>query len=199
MLECNTSEFLLSVHSISQLPSPLYPECAFAGRSNVGKSSLMNRLLGRKGFVKVSGKPGKTQGLNFFLVDESYYLVDLPGYGYAKVSKSMQEKWQKLITAYLEERAPLQCVVIILDIRHPPKQQDGQLIHWLKQKNIPCLPVYTKADKLSGNQRQKNAGILDAGHAIGKSERVIFSAKTGLGLEELKSKISFHLSVVKNS
>lgn len=189
MLLCQNSEFLLSVHSLSQLPELHYPEIAFAGRSNVGKSSLLNKLLGRKGFVKVSGKPGKTQGLNFFQIDDRVYLVDLPGYGYAKVSKNMQENWQKLITAYLEKRQTLCCVVVIMDIRHPPKQHDAQLIGWLRQNKIPCLPVYTKADKLSGNEREKNAKLLDAGHTVAKNDRIIFSAKTGMGVDALKKRL----------
>ncbi|WP_163339223.1 ribosome biogenesis GTP-binding protein YihA/YsxC [Desulfopila sp. IMCC35008] len=178
-------KFLLSVHSLKQLPDEDLPEIAFAGRSNVGKSSLMNKLIGRKGMVKVSGRPGKTQGLNYFLVDDKVHLVDLPGYGFAKVSKGMQDSWQGLITAYLENRTTLKCVVVILDIRHGPKNQDTQLLTWLRQQGIPYLPVYTKVDKLSGNERAKNARLLDAGHTISKEQRILFSAKSGLGRDEL--------------
>ncbi len=190
MLQCQDAHFLLSVHSLAQLPEPDYPEFAFAGRSNVGKSSLLNKLLGRKGLVKVSGRPGKTQGLNYFIVDDCSYFVDLPGYGYAKVSKTMQASWLKLITNYLEKRTSLNCVVVIIDIRHPPKNHDAQLLGWLKQNGIAFLPVYTKADKLSGNQRNKNAAMLDAGHNISKTDRVIFSAKTGMGVEDLKTALA---------
>ena len=179
-------KFILSVHSLKQLPPPTVPEIAFAGRSNVGKSSLINKLVGRKGMVKVSGRPGKTQGLNFFDLAGSAYLVDLPGYGFAKVSKGMQHGWQSLITRYLETRETLCCVVVIMDLRHEAKAQDSQLLSWLKQKNIPYLPVYTKADKLSGNAREKHAATLDAGHNIDKSERILFSAKSGLGKEALE-------------
>lgn len=193
MLHYKNIEFLLSVHALAQLPAPELPEFAFAGRSNVGKSSLLNRLFNRKGFVKVSGKPGKTQGLNYFQVDGEAYMVDLPGYGYAKVAKNIQLGWQKLITSYLEKRENLCCVVVIFDIRHPPKPHDRQLLNWLRANSIHYLPVYTKADKLSGNQRQKNAAILDAGHTIRPNERVIFSAHSGMGLDELKSALTLFM------
>lgn len=184
-MQFNTINFVLSVHSLKQLPPEGLPEIAFAGRSNVGKSSLMNTLMGRKSLVKVSGRPGKTQGLNYFLVDEAVHLVDLPGYGFARVSKDMQDSWQGLITSYLETRQSLRCVVVILDIRHAPKNQDTQLLTWLSEKNIAFLPVYTKIDKLSGNERSKNARLLDAGHTIDARSRILFSSKTGQGREEL--------------
>lgn len=183
-------KFLLSVHSLKQLPEPGVPEIAFAGRSNVGKSSLINTLVGRKGMVKVSGRPGKTQGLNFFDIAGTVYFVDLPGYGYAKVAKGMQEGWQKLITSYLETRSTLKCVVVIMDIRHGAKVQDEQLIAWLKQNDIPFLPVYTKADKLSGNARNKNAAALDAGHNIRASQRIMFSSKNGMGKDDLETALA---------
>lgn len=178
-------EFLLSVHRLNQLPVPELPEIAFAGRSNVGKSSLINKLVGRKSLVKVSGRPGKTQGLNYFQVGDQFFLVDLPGYGFAKVPKVMQNAWQSLISSYLEKRETLRCVVVIIDIRHEPKKQDSQLIQWLKQNSIPCLPVYTKIDKVSGSLREKNAKILDAGHGFSVNDRILFSAKTGQGRDKL--------------
>jgi GTP-binding protein len=149
----------------------------------------MNRLLGRKNFVKVSGKPGKTQALNFFEVDNLVYLVDLPGYGYAQVPKTMQAGWQRLISMYLEGRSTLRCVVVIIDIRHSPKKQDFQLLQWLRSKNITFLPVYTKADKLSANERSKNGALLDAGLSISSGQRILFSAKSGLGLDQLQESL----------
>ena len=187
-------EFLLSVHSLKQLPPATLPEVAFAGRSNVGKSSLINRMIGRKKMVKVSGRPGKTQGLNYFQVGDDFFLVDLPGYGFAKVSRSMQDSWQALISTYLETRETLKCVVVIMDIRHEPKAMDTQLIQWLREQSIGVLPVYTKIDKLSGSKRQKNARLLDAGHTINAAERVLFSAKTGQGKDELVSLLARFLS-----
>ena len=190
MMDFHKVEFVLSVHSSQQLPESDLPEIAFAGRSNVGKSSLMNTLLGRRAMVKVSSRPGKTQGLNFFLVNDSLHLVDLPGYGFARVSKEMQNSWQGLITSYLETRAQLKCVVVILDIRHEPKPADTQLLSWLSQNGIPFLPVYTKLDKISGNERGRNVRALDAGHGIKPEERILFSAKTGQGRDELIGALS---------
>lgn len=187
-------EFLLSVHSLKQLPPLELPEIAFAGRSNVGKSSLINKLTGRKSLVKVSARPGKTQGLNYFRVGDHFFLVDLPGYGFAKVPKVMQNSWQALISTYLEKRETLRCVVVIMDIRHEPKAQDTQLIQWLKQNSIPCLPVYTKIDKVSGSIREKNARLLDAGHTFTAEERVLFSAKTGQGREQLVAALTRFLA-----
>lgn len=192
-MELTHPEFIVSAHSLRQLPDSTLPEIAFAGRSNVGKSSLLNALLGRKKLVKVSGRPGKTQGLNFFLISNAFYFVDLPGYGFARVSKSMQAAWGALISSYLETRSQLCCVVVIIDLRHEAKPHDNDLIMWLRRNNIPVIPVYTKADKLSGNKKNKFAKTLDAGHGINKGDRVIFSAKTGEGRENLVDKISRYL------
>lgn len=179
--------FLTSVFDLKQLPPQGIQEIAFVGRSNVGKSSLLNCLVKRRNLVKTSAKPGKTQSLNFFLLDNSIYLVDLPGYGYARVSKKMQASWQNLITAYLKTRENLKCVVVIVDLRHEVKIVDLQLVDWLRNCNKPYLLIYTKADKLSANQRSKNAAILDAGFGVSKSDRVLFSAKTGMGRDNLIS------------
>lgn len=184
--------FLLSAHSHKQLPEPIYPDIAFAGRSNVGKSSLINKLVGRKNLVKTSAKPGKTQSLNYFLIDDCLYLVDLPGYGFARVSKQMRSSWQRLITEYLEQRSNLVCVVVIIDLRHSLKAMDLELVNWLRHCNLQFLPVYTKADKLSKNQQVKNAMRLDAGLVINADERIIFSAKTGLGCERLQTRLALY-------
>ncbi len=189
VLTFNKVEFVISVHSLLQLPEPVYPEVAFAGRSNVGKSSLLNSLLKRHGMVKTSSKPGKTQGLNYFNIDGKAYMVDLPGYGFARVSRKMQKGWQDLITGYLLERESLQLVVVVIDLRHELKKMDRDLIDWLIDNDISCLPVYTKADKLSKSNQGKNAASLDAALGIRASDRVIFSAKSGQGRDALLAKI----------
>lgn len=183
-------QFLLSAYAIRQLPPPVCADIAFAGRSNVGKSSLINRLVGRTNLVKTSSKPGKTQSLNYFSVDEALYLVDLPGYGFARVSQQTRQSWQGLITDYVETRETLACVVVIMDLRHELKTLDRELIDWLRYLKKPYLPVYTKADKLSRNQQQKNAAILDAGLTLTADERIVFSAQTGQGLETLRQRLA---------
>jgi GTP-binding protein len=177
--------FLASVFDLKQLPPPDLPEIAFAGRSNVGKSSLLNTLIKRKNLVKTSAKPGKTQSLNFFRCGDCLYLVDLPGYGFARVSKKMQAAWQSLIASYFDSRKNLKCVVVIVDLRHELKILDLQLVEWLRSRELPFLLVYTKADKLSANEREKNSVILDAGLGVTRSNRVLFSAKTGMGRDSL--------------
>ena len=181
--------FVTSVFSDHQFPEEEFPEVAFAGRSNVGKSSLINRLVNRRNLVKVSARPGKTQALNYFLVNDNLYFVDLPGYGYAKVPKKMQQEWQGLIGGYLGNRQTLRCVVVIVDIRHAMKVQDLELLDWLRSKNIPQLVVYTKTDKLSRNECMRQAALLDASLQIKKDERVLFSSVKGEGKENLLARL----------
>ncbi|WP_446010344.1 ribosome biogenesis GTP-binding protein YihA/YsxC [Candidatus Electrothrix sp.] len=182
--------FIDSVFSLQRLPEPLYPEIAFAGRSNVGKSSLINRLVNRKNLVKTSSKPGKTRSLNFFEVKEQLYLVDLPGYGFAQVNKQMRSEWEVLISGYLLERETLACVVVIIDLRHALKNTDREMIDWLQHHNIPSLPIYTKADKLSKNKQGKQAAALDAALNIAPADRILFSAQSGQGCRELQDRLA---------
>lgn len=183
------TSFLLSVFSLKQLPEDNLPEIAFAGRSNVGKSSLINRLIGRANYVKTSSKPGKTQSLNFFTVDQRLYLVDLPGYGFAKVSQKVRNKWLALINSYLESREQLAVVVVIIDLRHELKSLDRNLVDWLKFYDIPYQLVYTKADKLGKNKQLQHAAALDAGLSITPDQRILFSAKSGQGVQELQARL----------
>ena len=188
-------EFITSVFKNSQLPSPDYPEIAFAGRSNVGKSSLINKLVNRRGLVKVSARPGKTQSLNYFLVENDLYLVDLPGYGFAKVPKKIKNDWQGMISSYLEKRESLRCVVVIIDIRHGVKEQDLELVTWLQMMERPLLLVYTKADKLTRNKQFQQAATLDAGFGVAREKRVVFSSKTGEGMVDLLSALDRYLKI----
>ncbi len=188
-MDFNKVHFLLSAHALKQLPPPVYPDVAFAGRSNVGKSSLINKLVGRTNLVKTSAKPGKTQSLNYFELDQHLYLVDLPGYGFARVSQETRQSWQGLITSYVEGRETLRCVVVIIDLRHELKPLDRDLIDWLRFLHKPFLPVYTKADKMGRGEQQKHAAILDAGLTLTPHDRIIFSSRTGQGLDELRGRI----------
>ena len=155
-MKIHSAEFLLSASTIRQFPAATLPEIAFAGRSNVGKSTLINSLLSRKKLVKTSGTPGKTQLINFFKVNDQFYFVDLPGYGYAKVPESVRRKWQTLVEAYLSERETLRNVVLIIDCRHNPTVQDRQLLEWLGYYQRPSLIVASKIDKLKRGQIQKH-------------------------------------------
>lgn len=192
-LNLNKVNFLKSVYNLSDLPEEDYPEIAFAGRSNVGKSSLINKMVGSKKLVKTSSQPGKTRSLNFFEAGE-VYLVDLPGYGYARVSKKMQEEWQRVITSYLAGRQVLRMLVVIVDIRHEAKALDADLLDWLTEKGIPFVVVYTKSDKLSANKKNQQAAALDKGLGIASENRVIFSAVTGEGREKLISYLDLAVS-----
>ena len=151
-MKIHSAEFLLSASTKRQFPAETLPEIAFAGRSNVGKSTLINSLLNRKKLVKTSATPGKTQLINFFKVNDKFYFVDLPGYGYAKVPENVRRKWQTLVEDYLSERKTLRNVVLIIDSRHNPTIQDRQLLEWLKYFQRPSLIVASKIDKLKRGQ-----------------------------------------------
>lgn len=151
-----SAEFTVSNTKISKLPSPILPEYAFIGRSNVGKSSLINMLLNVKGLAKTSQKPGKTQLINHFLVNKNWYVVDLPGYGYAKSSKSNRKEWAKFIRNYLEKRESLQCVFVLIDSRLEPQKIDIEFCCWLGERSIPFILLFTKADKQSNVKSQQN-------------------------------------------
>ena len=152
------ARFLISNTDVKKCPAPDRPEYAFIGRSNVGKSSLINMLVGQNSLAKVSVKPGKTQLINHFVIDESWYLVDLPGYGYAKISISVKEKFQKLISNYILNRENLYCLFVLIDVRHAPQQIDVEFITWLGENHIPFAIIFTKADKLGKVSLAKNVG-----------------------------------------
>lgn len=190
MIEFSKVAFVDSVYDLRRLPGQLVPEIAFAGRSNVGKSSLINTLVNRKNLVKTSSKPGKTESLNFFKVEDGLHLVDLPGYGFARKDQKTREAWQALISGYILSRTALVCVVVIIDIRHELKQLDREMVDWLASNGKPFLIVYTKADKLSNNEQAKQAAALDAALNIRPAERLLFSSQTGQGREELRKRLA---------
>lgn len=190
MIDFTQVAFVDSVYDLRKLPEQLIPEIAFAGRSNVGKSSLINKLVSRKNLVKTSSKPGKTESLNFFKVEGGLYLVDLPGYGFAKKDQKTRDAWQDLISGYILSRTALVCVVVIIDLRHELKQLDREMIDWLADNGKPYLLVYTKADKLSNNEQAKQAAALDAALNIRPAERLLFSSQTGQGCEELRKRLA---------
>lgn len=146
------AEFYTTVKSADKILKPVYPEVAFLGRSNVGKSSLINALLGKKNLALTSSSPGKTRGINYFLVDQKYFFVDLPGYGFAKIPKSERLKWQKLIETYLLESKLLKLLCVLIDSRRELMESDAQMIDWLQYHEKPFIIVLTKTDKLSKNQ-----------------------------------------------
>ncbi|MBM4315305.1 MAG: YihA family ribosome biogenesis GTP-binding protein [Deltaproteobacteria bacterium] len=181
-----SAEFVLSAKEPSHYPPATSPEIAFAGRSNVGKSSLINTLLNRKGLARTSNTPGRTQEINFFSVNDSLYFIDLPGYGYAKVPGKIRKNWGPMIETYLSGRQTLRLVVLILDIRRDPSEEDRQLIEWLQHYRLSFLIVLTKIDKVSRNLRGDRQRRIDAELRLApETPLIVFSAKTGEGKELL--------------
>ncbi len=182
--------FVKSAYRESHYPPPDRPEVAFAGRSNVGKSSLINTLVHRRGLAKTSATPGRTQALNFFSVADRFYLVDLPGYGYAVASREAKKSWQRMMEIYLSRRDNLKAVVVILDIRRDPSKGDVELIQWLKEYQRKVILVLTKSDKLSRHQVMSRAqSIGEELKSISEDLPTVFSAKTRQGGEEIWGKI----------
>ena len=151
-----TASFVCSSPRLSLCPEPRKPEYAFIGRSNVGKSSMINMLTGHKGLAKISGKPGKTRLINHFIINDQWYLADLPGYGFAKVSKSEVAKWDKMIRDYIHKRENLLTVFLLIDARLEPQKSDLEFMEWLGMSEIPFVMLFTKTDKLGVNQLQSN-------------------------------------------
>lgn len=151
-----TAEFVMSNSDVAKCPKDVRPEYAFIGRSNVGKSSLINMLTNHKNLAKTSGRPGKTQLINHFLINKNWFLVDLPGYGYAKVSKTAKKKFQKFITDYFEKRQQLVHAFVLVDIRHEPQKIDLEFMEYMGQKEIPFSIIFTKADKLKPKAIERN-------------------------------------------
>jgi len=166
-------------------PEPMWPEIAFAGRSNVGKSSLLNRLVHRKKLARVSNTPGRTREINFFKVNDAFVLVDLPGYGYARISKEQRAAWRPLIEGYLRRSPQLRGIVHLVDARHEPTADDRQLLDFVSELGIPTIIVPTKIDKLSARQAAEQVGRLSATLGVDDDQVITFSALTGHGRDEL--------------
>jgi GTP-binding protein len=186
-MKITSAEFKYSAKTIESLPRPTLPEISFMGRSNVGKSSLLNSLLGVRGLARTSSTPGRTQALNFFLINEAFYFVDLPGYGYAKVSKADRLAWGQLIENYLAQRECLVLSILIVDARHEPSPLDLQMKSWLQHFGLPYLVVTTKTDKLSMNERR--ASHKRAVKALATDQIIPYSSVTREGASQLWEQI----------
>ena len=188
-------EFVQGAMALGKMPETGQPEIAFVGRSNVGKSSLINRLFNRKNLARTSSTPGKTQEINFYLVNNTFHVVDLPGFGYARVSKKQRAKWQTLIGNYITKRELLRVVFQLIDSRHPPTPLDKELMMLMRESDAEHVILLTKGDKLSGNERSKSVAIVRKTLAELDQDKpvILTSAKDGRGKPELLGWIQTHL------
>lgn len=183
-MKVHNVELVISAVRPAQYPEDGLPEFALAGRSNVGKSSFINKMIGRKSMARISSKPGKTQTLNFYKIEDQLFFVDVPGYGYAKVSKSSREAWSKMIEEYITSRDLLKAVVQIVDLRHPPSDDDCMMYDFLKYYNIPCIVIATKADKIPKGKWEKHKKMVrDELDMEAHDTMIVFSSETGLGFD----------------
>ncbi|MBC8767108.1 YihA family ribosome biogenesis GTP-binding protein [Arenibacter sp. BSSL-BM3] len=188
-MKIKSADFVMSNSNVTNCPKDQLPEYAFIGRSNVGKSSLINMLTQRKGLAKTSGRPGKTQLINHFKINENWFLVDLPGYGYARVSKKDKKTFQKYITDYFIERQQLVCAFVLIDIRHEPQKVDLEFLEWMGENQIPFCMIFTKADKLKPKAIENHVNTYIKQLLEGVWEEAphyfVTSSSNGLGQEEL--------------
>ena len=199
-MKITSAEFLTGAVSYKQYPDSAYPELAFAGRSNVGKSSLINSLLNRKKLVKTSQTPGKTQEINFFKINNDFIFTDLPGYGFAKVPQPVRKRWGKMIEDYLLKRETLLAVIFIIDLRRRPSQLDLSLQRWLEAHGVEYLLVGTKVDKLSQSEIKKQKDKLNVAYFDGgEGELLVYSSKSSRGRKELWSEITSRLEEFKRN
>jgi GTP-binding protein len=193
-MKVTSADIVISAVKPEQYPESDMPEIALAGRSNVGKSSFINKMLNRKSLARTSSKPGKTQTLNFFIINESFHFVDVPGYGYAKVSKTERAAWGRMIETYLTNREQLKAVVLILDLRHPPTADDVMMYDFLKHYGIPCIIINTKADKVRKSQWQKHLKVTKETLDLDPNDHIVlFSSDTGYGKDEAWSVLNRYM------
>ncbi|MCI3923592.1 ribosome biogenesis GTP-binding protein YihA/YsxC [Paenibacillus sp. TRM 82003] len=185
-MKITSTEFVISAVKPEQYPEDGLPEIALAGRSNVGKSSLINRLIQRKNLARTSGQPGKTQTLNYYRINGDMYFVDLPGYGFARVSMETRKQWGKMIETYLTKRQPLRAVLHLVDIRHEPSAEDVMMSDWLAHFGIQTCVVATKADKIPKGKRPSHVKVIREKLQLSKDHPlIVFSSEEGLGKDEL--------------
>ena len=188
-MHIKSAQFVTSAVKPNQYPAPELPEVAFAGRSNVGKSSLINALLNRKRLVKTSATPGRTQMINFFVVNQTLMLVDLPGYGYAKVPVAVKRQWGPMVESYLSKRSCLRAVVLLMDLRRSPGVEERNFMDWLAHYGIAAIPVLTKADKLSKSKQHNQQRAIVQTLGLKDDAPILFSAKTRQGQDALWRRI----------
>ncbi len=184
-MKIKKAEFLKSARQKGDMPPGRYPEVALAGRSNVGKSSLLNTLANNRNLARTSGTPGKTRALYFYLFNDRLCLVDLPGYGYARVSKALQKEWAVLVEGYLNNRDNLAAIIHIVDMRHEPSDGDRQMAAWLRHFNLPGLVVATKADKVPRGKRKQGKEVIARALEVKPEEVIVFSARTREGRDDI--------------
>ncbi|MFY4774696.1 ribosome biogenesis GTP-binding protein YihA/YsxC [Metabacillus sp. RGM 3146] len=189
-MKVTSSDIVISAVKPEQYPEVDLPEIALAGRSNVGKSSFINKMINRKSLARTSSKPGKTQTLNFYIINEALHFVDVPGYGYAKVSKSERDAWGRMIETYLTSREQLAAVIQLVDLRHPPSKDDIMMYGFIKHYDLPVIVVATKADKIPKGKWQKHLKVIKEDLDLVKGDpMVLFSSETGHGKEEAWAEI----------
>jgi len=185
-MKITTVEFVTSATGLHNCPAGDHPEVALAGRSNVGKSSLFNTLVGRRKLARTSNTPGRTRLINYFQVNDSFHLVDLPGYGFAKVPLQVREQWGQMVEKYLTGRSQLRGLIMLVDIRHKPTADDKQMLGWLRHYGVPAAVVATKADKLSRSRAMQNLKVIKAELEMSQDEPpVLFSSTTGQGKDDV--------------
>lgn len=189
-MKIRSAEITMSAVNRSQYPDEDIPEIALVGRSNVGKSSTVNTLLNRRNFARTSQTPGKTRTINFYLINQEFYFVDLPGYGYAKIAKSEKEKWGAIMERYLQEREELCAIFLLVDIRHEPTNDDVMMYEWIKHFGYNCVVIATKSDKISRGQYQKHMSIIRKKLQMDPNEKILpISSLKKTGVEEIWNEI----------